>query len=222
MSALCPDRGCGCSFESDTLSIMRTGSTVQIDLTDAYNGSYPVFNFLNAAERDATITSPQENMECRLRADDSKWWYDGTAWRLIEKSADYTPVLTGGHTLGSGGALAGHYSRSGFICTFNAYLIWGTGMNINAVQAVAISLPFQAASSYPTWSNALSVSLHDVGSAVYDGAAILASTVVNVGLDSTSTYSVISNGISNSTPHGWAAGDVISVSGSYMVDPTST
>ncbi|MCD6056576.1 MAG: hypothetical protein K0R44_48 [Thermomicrobiales bacterium] len=152
--SLCPSSRCGCSFDSDTLEISRAASgLVTIEMPDAYADAYPVFVFLNEAERDAELPSPEEGMEARMRATDVKYRYTGSAWRIIyQPITAYTPTFSGVVSALGAVTVAARYWREGDTVHYTGRFALGAGTTFTAgLNLFRLTLPVmqEGGNTYP-------------------------------------------------------------------------
>jgi hypothetical protein len=140
--SLCLPRSCGCSISSDTLEVARSGEGFTIEMPDAYAGAYPLFIFLNTAERDAELTAPVEGMEAWTRTDNKKWRHDGTTWKVIRAPEASTGISSGSITLGTGGISDFFYRIQEDLVYFVYRMVLGTGGSLSGNPS--LSLPVAA------------------------------------------------------------------------------
>lgn len=219
--SLCPPARCGCSFQSDTLEIERAASgLVTIEMPDAYANAYPVFTFLDASERDASIPAPVEGMECWLRTPNEKYRYNGSTWRLIFASNGFATTLNGiGWTLGNGTTF-GWYVLREEVVTFACGVVFGTTSTYGAGSPNLALPPFPASTEYSMGVSSrwmLESVFVDATGGQYSGKGVIqTSTVVIPIVANTAATYLVDNTISSAIPFTWAVSDQLVVQGEYL------
>lgn len=128
------------------------------------------------------------------------------AWR------PYTATLTAG-SLGSGGSASGDYAVVGDVLHFRALYTMGTAPNLNSH---LFDYPPLLPANLSPYANDVSVKLLDAGNQVYLGAAVFYTVTFGVAHVVSGTQAALGN-VSNTFPFTWAAGDTISLAGSYRI-----
>jgi hypothetical protein len=113
--ALCGSTSCGCAITSNSLTITGNGTAgnpYDIELASVAN-IVSDYSFLDAAERNAYLSSPTEGTTATLRSLNQVTRWNGSAWRVVfQERTAYTPTVN----FGIGNAtLDFYYSRSGEI-----------------------------------------------------------------------------------------------------------
>lgn len=216
--SLCPSARCGCAFDSATLDIARASDgRITIDLPDAYSDAWPIFTFLDTAERDAEIPSPEEGMECWTRTDNRKYRCDvAGSWRLVAARGTYTPTLA---VWGAGAAtLTGRYLVTEGWCIFGAVCVLAG--DTTTVGQPTLSLPPFAPLSDVHTGNAnrghARGTYSDATGGTYSGAAFITTVAVPLVWTTSAAHAADAN-LSATVPFTWAVNDSLEVRGGYEI-----
>ena len=172
--------------------------------------------FATTANRDAQITSPEEGQVAYTRADNTYWWHDGSAWRvLLLTETAYTPTLGGtGWSIGNG-TFAASYVRVGDLVSFSAVLSIGSTTTLgtpppNFTLPVATSEPLNY-----TWFEGFAQQASTSGMYPLRWQLVSSTQVRALAMSTSGTYAQATN-VTSTVPFAWASGHRLSVRGSYV------
>lgn len=107
--------------------------------------------FATTAARDAAITSPQEGQFAFIKADDTTYYYTGTAWAPQESDntayTSYTPTMVASAWTAGNGTFTTRYKTIGKFVHFLGKFEFGSTSAVGAANSFSIKLPVNAQTS---------------------------------------------------------------------------
>jgi hypothetical protein len=176
-----------------------------------------VMSFSSSTTRDSALSgSLEEGMVAYGRSENTYWWYDGSAWKvLLQPETSYTPTLSGtGWSIGNG-VFTASYTQVGDTVHFSAVLSMGSTTSFGA-GIVQFSLPVTATSPvFYTWFPG--TAQEGTATQMYPLKWRLASSTAIQAYVSTAggTYAQHAS-CTSSAPFTWASGHRLSVQGTYF------
>jgi len=101
--------------------------------------------FATTAARDAAITSPQEGQFAYITANDTVYYYTGSAWAIssMDNTAytSFTPTMVASNWTQGNGTFATYYKQIGKMVHWYGRFTFGTTSAVGATGTFAITLP---------------------------------------------------------------------------------
>lgn len=208
----------GSGFRTFAPGEVLTGSNVQNYLMEQ-----AVMSFINAADRDTKVTTPEDGMVAFLRDVDALTVYAGGAWIVamyVNGAQAYTPVWTAATTAPSlnNGSVVGLYQQFGKSVQVYARLTIGSSTTFGSGQ-YRLSLPSVPGTPSTTTNHIIGGQYLDSSAGVYypGQCQVAAGGFVNMQMFSVTGTDIRTINIAPTVPVAWGAGDIFYIFGMYEV-----